>query len=293
MSVCCIGDTFIVPITIRNNGTKAATNVYVTTVVPAGVQIISGSVPRGTYSVGDKKWTVGTLNPGEELLANLTVEILDNTVNPYTFDHTIASDQSEATPLNNTDSNDFDLDAICADCDTPVPVDDDDQCTCGGNMKTNDVACGDGYQTIYEVDISSYINLNSVTYDQSIGSYRVVVIDPTKPWSFEYSIKCINLITTAVTTHGPATVSGSPTTANNLIKEKEIFSGLNSGDTVTSTLELPSDTDYIDVYRNGILMIEGVGADYTISGQDFTFSVTFGPSTGGASDETVIINVFR
>lgn len=69
---------------------------------------------------------------------------------------------------------------------------------------------------------------------------------------------------------------------------KQNFLGLTSGNTVTLS-STPLAGSLIQVFRNGLLLIEGVGNEFTVSGTTITFATSFGSSSGGAGGEDVVV----
>ncbi|MRG48903.1 DUF11 domain-containing protein [Chitinophaga sp. SYP-B3965] len=96
-----IGDPFDYTITAGNNGPGTATNVVVTDVLPATVEVVSTNATAGTVTgTSTVTWNIPTLPPNTTNTLTITVKptqlgVVQNTV-------TIASGQTDNTPANNT-----------------------------------------------------------------------------------------------------------------------------------------------------------------------------------------------
>lgn len=96
-----IGDPFNYTITANNNGPGTATNVVVTDVLPATVELVSTNASAGTVTgTSTVTWNIPTLPPSTSNTLTITVKptqlgVIQNTV-------TIASSQTDNVPANNT-----------------------------------------------------------------------------------------------------------------------------------------------------------------------------------------------
>ena len=98
-----VGDTITYTITLTDNGPDSATNVNVSDVLPAGLNVVSASTTVGSYDPVTGLWTVGTVAPG--IPQTLQIAALVAGPNATTNTATITqADQFDPDPANNTAS---------------------------------------------------------------------------------------------------------------------------------------------------------------------------------------------
>jgi uncharacterized repeat protein (TIGR01451 family) len=92
-----VGDIVTLTVTLSNQGPNAATNVAVTDLVPAGLNVVNFSVSQGQYDASTGLWDVGTVAPGSP--AQLVIEAEITSPGAQTNTATIThSDQFDPTP---------------------------------------------------------------------------------------------------------------------------------------------------------------------------------------------------
>jgi uncharacterized repeat protein (TIGR01451 family) len=96
-----VGSNITFTLTATNNGPSNATGVVVNDLLPAGYTYVSDN-GGGAYVPGTGVWTVGNLNSGAT--ATLTIVATVNLTGPYANTATIAGDQTDPDPGNNTDT---------------------------------------------------------------------------------------------------------------------------------------------------------------------------------------------
>ena len=98
-----VGDTITYTITLTDNGPDSATNVNVSDVLPAGLDVVSASTTVGSYNPVTGLWKVGTVAPGTP--QTLQIAALVAGPNATTNTATITqADQFDPDPANNTAS---------------------------------------------------------------------------------------------------------------------------------------------------------------------------------------------
>lgn len=95
------GDTWIWPITVKNNSTISATSVVVTNTFNTGFTVDSVVASQGSYNTGTGVWTIGTMAPNSTVTLNITCTVTDINSAPFTLDSTVSSFGTETTPLDN------------------------------------------------------------------------------------------------------------------------------------------------------------------------------------------------
>jgi len=95
------GDTWIWPITVKNNSTISATSVVVTNTFNTGFTVDSVVASQGSYNTGTGVWTIGTMAPNSMVTLNITCTVTDINSAPFTLDSTVSSFGTETTPLDN------------------------------------------------------------------------------------------------------------------------------------------------------------------------------------------------
>jgi len=213
------GDQVCITIPVKNSSaTIPATGVLVNLNIPAGLTYSSipgnPSVPVGTYSTLNNRWTVGGIPVNQTYIAQVCLTVTDITEAPFTITSVVSLNESDVIIPNNT-RTDVITNGYCPGCAQPPqiqvdPKDDLTQCVCH-NVASNDINCGGGYTTMYELVEGSEVNLDSVSLDEYSGAGRVVLLDPNSEWSYQYEIRCKDCVTGVVSdAYGPATVSGPP-----------------------------------------------------------------------------------
>lgn len=98
-----VGDTVTYQMQASNLGPETALNVSVDDLLPPGVTVTAATVDRGTIDLATGTWTIGTMAPGDELLAVLTATVIDGgtQVNTATIRSPIVTDP---VPDNNSSS---------------------------------------------------------------------------------------------------------------------------------------------------------------------------------------------
>ena len=99
------GDTITYTLRVVNTGPDTATGVFVTDVLPAGLTFVSSSATQGAYDDATGIWTVGTVAPAAT--ATLTIYVTVDKQNTIVNTATVAGDQFDPDPGNNTDSISF------------------------------------------------------------------------------------------------------------------------------------------------------------------------------------------
>ncbi|RKS12915.1 gliding motility-associated C-terminal domain-containing protein [Flavobacterium sp. 120] len=103
-----VGSNITFTLTASNAGPSAATGVSVTDQLPAGYTFVSSTPSTGTYTSGTGVWAIGSLANGAS--ATLSIVATVNATGSYANTATIAANETDPTPANNTATN------------TPVPV---------------------------------------------------------------------------------------------------------------------------------------------------------------------------
>lgn len=96
------GDQIVINIPLKNKGTIDALNVIVSVDIPEGLEIVSMSIPVGTWE--NNNWKVSLLASGESLNATLTVEVIDVSKLPESVTWSVTSDKIDPIQNNNTSS---------------------------------------------------------------------------------------------------------------------------------------------------------------------------------------------
>lgn len=213
------GDQVCITIPVKNtSATVPATGVLVDLTIPTGLTYASipgnPSVPVGSYSTLNNRWTVGTVPVNQTYIAQVCLVVTDIDQAPFTVTSEVSLQEDDVIIVNNT-RTDVITNGYCPGCPQPAqiqvdPKDDLDMCICH-DVSTNDINCGPGYTTLYEMVEGSEVNLDSVDLDQYSGQGKVIILNPNEEWSYQYEIRCRNCSTGVVSSpYGPATVSGGP-----------------------------------------------------------------------------------
>ncbi len=180
-------ETFNWEIIIGNNSIISATGVTVTVNIPLGVSVLSSTSTKGSYNIGTSIWSVGVMAPNAQHKLVLTVNVDDQTLQPYTASAIVAGNEFETYVINNIDSDN--KGGPCTDeCATGFTcVDNLNSCNCSRIVLTGGACNKDSaidYRLIAGSEVNCIVILNSVT-----GEYNV---QPTgsNPWSFNYEIYC-------------------------------------------------------------------------------------------------------
>ncbi|SER48687.1 Ig-like domain-containing protein, partial [Flavobacterium frigoris] len=96
------GNNVTFTITATNNGPNTGTGVIVSDVLPSGYTFVSATPSIGTYSNGTGVWAIGNLSNGAS--AALTVVATVKNTGVYINTASVSSDETDATPANNTAS---------------------------------------------------------------------------------------------------------------------------------------------------------------------------------------------
>ena len=95
------GNNVVFTITASNNLVADATNVEVSSLLPAGYSYVSDDA-AGNYDQVTGVWTIGDLAISASKIINMTATV--EAAGPYQVDAAISSDQIETVPEDNTDS---------------------------------------------------------------------------------------------------------------------------------------------------------------------------------------------
>ncbi|MEI8048091.1 MAG: hypothetical protein WCI92_11975, partial [Bacteroidota bacterium] len=95
-----VGSNVIFTLTATNNGPGAATGVHVADLLPSGYAYVSSSTITGTYTSGTGVWAIGAM--AVTGTATLTITASVHASGTYTNTATIAGEQTDPVPGNNT-----------------------------------------------------------------------------------------------------------------------------------------------------------------------------------------------
>jgi len=98
-----VGDTLTYTVTAGNNGPSAATSVFVTNTLPAGVSLVAGTVQQGlltNYPGNVLVWNVGGLTNSASVTATFKVQVL--TEGTLVATSTIVGNEYDPVRINNT-----------------------------------------------------------------------------------------------------------------------------------------------------------------------------------------------
>ncbi len=100
-----IGSNIVFTLTVTNNGTQDATNVVVNDLLPSGYAWVSDD--GAAYDEITGVWTIGSLTNGSVVTLNITCTVLSTGI--YANTATVAGDQNDPIPGNNTSTNTPDI----------------------------------------------------------------------------------------------------------------------------------------------------------------------------------------
>ncbi|MFV8358352.1 DUF11 domain-containing protein, partial [Flavobacterium sp. XS1P32] len=98
-----VGSDVIFTLTATNAGPSSATGVNVTDVLPAGYTFVSSTTATGTYTAGTGIWSIGTLANAGSITLTITATV--NATGSYANTATIAANEADPTPGNNTSTS--------------------------------------------------------------------------------------------------------------------------------------------------------------------------------------------
>lgn len=112
-----VGEQVAYTVTARNAGPGAATNVIVQEIVPAGLELVSATPSKGTYSTADNNWNINELGVNESVTLRLVFRIVapGTIINKVTIE---SLDNPDPDPSNN--ENEETIAAVCAPLDVAV-----------------------------------------------------------------------------------------------------------------------------------------------------------------------------
>ncbi|MFO8034766.1 MAG: DUF11 domain-containing protein, partial [Candidatus Bipolaricaulota bacterium] len=97
-----VGTDVTFTVTVTNLGPSEATGVEVIDELPSGYSYVSSIASQGTYTSGTGVWEVGSLADGATATLDITATVLAS--GDYTNTATVAGDENDPVPGNNTDS---------------------------------------------------------------------------------------------------------------------------------------------------------------------------------------------
>ncbi|MBB6274918.1 putative repeat protein (TIGR01451 family), partial [Pedobacter cryoconitis] len=96
-----VGSNVVFTLVATNNGPSDGTGIVVTDLLPAGYTYVSSTPPAGTtYVPATGLWTIGTLTNGATSTLTITASV--NAAGPYANTATIAGNENDPAPGNNT-----------------------------------------------------------------------------------------------------------------------------------------------------------------------------------------------
>lgn len=279
----------VVDFTASNYGTIPTANVVATlTEPPSGVSLVKVSTSKGTYNSSTKEWTIGNLNPGQEVDIIIEYSITDINEAPFTFKLAVVSDQDDAGEETRvyTASDIF----PCPDCPPPsITLNNTTWATVHGKVdfESNCQEC----DTEISVVPMSMVNVTSVDIDATTGFYSVNVTDKSQAWSFQVEGNCINCPywcngENDFGPYGPVTVNG-PAPWEPTVPPRYEEDDIQSGDTIQLDAIASSVTH---VYRNGILQPT---SSYSFSGpsDEVVFNEDFDIGAGTVGESIIIFYI--
>ncbi len=98
-----MGNTITYTVTLTDNGPNSASNVNISDLLPAGLNLVSASTTVGSYNTATGVWTVGTIAPGTPQTLRIAALVAgpNATTNTATITH---ADQFDPDTANNTSS---------------------------------------------------------------------------------------------------------------------------------------------------------------------------------------------
>lgn len=104
MNMVKTGDSVVITIPIKNNGTEIANNIEVTVVLPTGVSYNADNPSIGSYTSGTGVWDITQLISGQEESLELTIDIDDDCELPGNVTWSITA-VDEGDPLSGNDAS--------------------------------------------------------------------------------------------------------------------------------------------------------------------------------------------
>lgn len=98
------GDTVTFSITVESFGVDPVTNLVLTDVLPAGLELVSSSISKGSFSYPD--WTIGTMDSGDLETLTLVTKASMNNIYLSTVDYTNTVTNSQDQTDSNTTTDD-------------------------------------------------------------------------------------------------------------------------------------------------------------------------------------------
>jgi len=103
-----VADQVVLPITIHNAGSYDATNVQVRDLLPSGLDFVSYTSTKGTYSSGTGIWSINSLALNADATLNITVKVAASGASTNNFAEVWQSDQFDpnSSPGNGSNGED-------------------------------------------------------------------------------------------------------------------------------------------------------------------------------------------
>lgn len=187
MSCLKNNETFNWEIVVVNNSIISATGVNVSLNISPGVSVITSTTTKGSYDIGTFVWNIGVMAPNTQHKLVLTVNVNDQTLQPYSASAIVVGNEFEPYIINNIDS-DVKGGPCTEDCATGFNCADNlNSCNCG-RITLLEGACNRDSTIDYRIVAGSEVNC-TVVLNSATGEYNV---QPTgsDPWTFDYEIYC-------------------------------------------------------------------------------------------------------
>ncbi|HNG68652.1 MAG TPA: hypothetical protein PLP63_06895 [Saprospiraceae bacterium] len=285
-NISAVGQTAVWTITVTNGPTNNV-GVSVNLSLDANWAFVPGDVVTQGGRAGNT-WTIGAMTPGQVATGVFYIQkTIDLLSSPWNFIATVSGLDTDGSDNVLTDTVTL---GVCVDCPpSGGAIDDPWSCLCG-NVLDNDTACTAGITTVVE-DVGSVVNCEIMYFNQSTGQYNVRVIDPTKEWSFEYTMWC-DTGGGPIEVSGPATVSGPAIFSSWSIAPKLVQEDFapEEGDTTVTLANTPLAGYPVFAYRDGDL--QPLTA-FSVVGNVVTFTTAFGPSEESEFTETASIVYYQ
>jgi len=177
------GKTF----TITNDSPYVNTNVTASLVFGAGLSIKSTTQTKGTFNIGAKTLTIGTMQPNEVVTLTVDFKLTNANNAPFSVTFDVTGTSEDNNLVNNTSTFSLTVDA-CAPAAGAVA--DTSSCLCG-SVGTNDTKCAKGI-TEWRINNPSITNGVLRTWDVLTGNYEFAYDnDPATAITFTYDLFCV------------------------------------------------------------------------------------------------------
>lgn len=103
-STANVGDTINYTITLKNLGPDNATGVFVTDILPTGLNFVSATSTLGSYATSTGKWTIGNLNNASSTTLTITSTVKDS-AQGQTISNTATKSADQTDPTTTNDSS--------------------------------------------------------------------------------------------------------------------------------------------------------------------------------------------